>query len=144
MNVQDLPTLNATLNTCSVLLLTAGFYFIRKGNWKAHAAMMISAVVVSTAFLVSYLIYHARVGHTRANLGMTPLGITYYTILFTHLILAIVMVPMILMVLVRAIRKRWDSHRRLARPTLGIWIYVSVTGVVIYLILYHWLGIKAV
>ena len=137
MNVQDLPKLNATLNATAAVLLIGGYLFIRSGRYKAHAAMMLSAVAVSIAFLVSYLIYHAKVGHVKSNLGATPLGLTYFTILLTHLVLAVVMVPMILLTLWRAARRRWDKHKRLARPTLWIWLYVSVTGVTIYWMLYH-------
>jgi uncharacterized membrane protein YozB (DUF420 family) len=137
MTIHDLPLLNAILNSTSAILLLAGYYCIRRGKWKAHGGFMISAVVVSAGVLVSYLIYHAKIGHRSSHLGMTPLGITYYTILFSHLILAMVMVPMIVMVLWRAARRQWEKHRSLAQPTLFIWLYVSITGVVIYWMLYH-------
>src|SRR6185436_5535729 len=104
---------------------------------QTHASFMIAAVFTSSAFLVCYLVYHAKAGHRSSNLGLTVLGITYYSILISHLILAIVIVPLIVRVLWLAYRRRWEQHRKLARPTFWLWLYVSVTGVIIYWMLYH-------
>ncbi len=130
------PTINACLNATSAVLLLAGYRQIRLGRMRSHAACMISACVVSTAFLVSYLAYHARVGSVHfAGQGWTrPV---YFTILISHTLLAIVIVPMIAITLVAALRNRFDRHRRIARLTWPLWMYVSVTGVVVYLMLYH-------
>ncbi|HEY2973674.1 MAG TPA: DUF420 domain-containing protein [Pyrinomonadaceae bacterium] len=131
-----LPHLNAVLNTTSALLLLAGFRFIRLGRIQAHRNCQVTAVITSTLFLISYLTYHYYHGATRfAGQGLArPL---YFTILISHTILAVVIVPLIVVTLYRAARGDFDRHRRIARWTLPLWLYVSVTGVVVYLMLYH-------
>lgn len=139
MSISDLPAVNAVLNSCAAVALVVGFAMIKTGRQKAHIASMIVALAISSAFLTCYLIYHAHVGHVRfAGQGMVrPI---YFAILFTHLVLAIVNLPMIIMTVIPAARKRFDRHKRLAKWTLPIWLYVSVTGVVVYLMCYHWFG----
>ena len=136
MTLTELPALNAGLNATSAVFLMAGWGFIRAKRTGAHAFMMMAAFVTSTLFLVSYLIYHANVGsvHFAGTGWVRPL---YFTILITHVILAATIVPLVLVTLYRAWRKNFDRHRRLARWTFPIWMYVSVTGVVIYWMLYQ-------
>jgi putative membrane protein len=131
-----LPHLNAVLNSTSAVLLLAGFRFIRRGKIQAHRNCQVTAFVTSTLFLVSYLTYHYYHGATRfAGQGFVrPL---YFIILTTHTILAVVIVPLILITLYRAARRDFIRHRRIARWTLPLWLYVSVTGVIVYLMLYH-------
>jgi uncharacterized membrane protein YozB (DUF420 family) len=131
-----LPHLNACLNATSGVLLFTGFYFIRRGRVTAHLRCMISAVVVSTIFLISYLVYHAQHGATRF-VGQGLIRPVYFTILITHTILAAVIVPLIIVTLIRARRGDFARHRRIARWTFPLWAYVSVTGVIVYLLLYH-------
>jgi len=135
-SVYDLPAVNATLNACSFVLLMSGFYFIRQKKITAHRACMIAAVVFSLLFLTSYLIYHAQVGSVK----FTKTGWirpVYFTILLTHTVLAVAIVPMAAVTLFRALKERFDKHRKIARWTLPVWMYVSVTGVVIYFMLYQ-------
>lgn len=128
--------LNASLNGTSAVLLACGYVAIRSGKMKAHKAFMIAAFSVSTAFLVSYLIYHYRVGHV-AFQGQGWIRPVYFALLLSHTILAAVIVPMILVTLRRAWLERFDRHRIIARWTLPLWFYVSVTGVIVYLLLYR-------
>ncbi|MFN9271848.1 MAG: DUF420 domain-containing protein [Planctomycetia bacterium] len=130
-----LATTNAVLNTIATLLLVAGWVFIRQGNWRAHRAAMIAAVAVSAIFLVCYLTYHYLVGHVPFR-GQGPIRTVYFTILISHILLAVTVPILAIWMFVLAFRGRWDAHRRLGRITLPIWLYVSVTGVVIYLMLY--------
>ena len=132
----QLPALNATLNAACAVLLTAGFLCIRRGKIAAHRAFMIAAFCVSVLFLISYLTYHARHGTTRfPGTGITrPL---YFTILISHTVLAVVIVPLVLRTLFLAQRGRIPEHKRLARWTLPLWMYVSVTGVIVYWMLYQ-------
>jgi putative membrane protein len=134
--VPFLPHLNAALNTTSAVLLLAGFRFIRRGRIQSHRNCQVTAVTTSTLFLISYLTYHYYHGATRfAGQGIVrPL---YFTILITHTTLAVVIVPLIIMTLYRAARGDFIRHRRIARWTLPLWLYVSVTGVVVYLMLYQ-------
>lgn len=136
MALHDLPTVNAVLNGICALLLVAGFAFVRAGRVTAHRRCMWSALATSCLFLISYLTYHSQVGSTRftAEGWIRPL---YFTILLSHTILAVVIVPLVLLTLRRAVREQFDRHRRLARWTLPLWLYVSVTGVAIYILLYH-------
>ena len=136
MTLQDLPALNAVLNATSAGLLALGYVLIRRGRRAAHQQVMQAALVCSTLFLVSYLTYHAQVGSVRFQ-GQGPIRTAYFTILISHTILAIVIVPMVLMTFVRARRRRFDRHRAIARVTLPLWAYVSVTGVVVYWMLYR-------
>jgi protein SCO1/2/putative membrane protein len=133
------PAINATLNATSGILLCTGFLFIRAGKWRAHATMMISATVVSTVFLACYLTYHYLNGEHNTAASHAPhwLRTIYLFVLFPHLILAVAMLPMICLTLLRAYRRDWIRHRKIAVPTFWIWLYVSVTGVIVYFLLYH-------
>jgi putative membrane protein len=128
--------LNASLNGLSALLLTGGYLAIRSGKREAHKRFMVTAFVVSSAFLVSYLVYHYRVGHVRFT-GTGLIRTVYLSILASHTVLAIAIVPMILVTLRRAWMERFDKHRIIARWTLPLWFYVSVTGVIVYILLYQ-------
>jgi putative membrane protein len=128
--------LNASLNGVSAILLAGGYAAIRTGKVAVHKRFMISAFAVSSAFLVSYLVYHYRVGHV-AFQGQGWIRPVYFTLLLTHTVLAIVIVPMILVTLRRAWLEQFDRHRIIARWTLPLWFYVSVTGVIVYLMVYR-------
>jgi uncharacterized membrane protein YozB (DUF420 family) len=130
-----LPAVNASLNALSTVLLTTGFLFIRRRAIPQHRACMLSALATSVLFLTSYLVYHAKVGSVPFP-GQGPARTLYFTILVTHVVLAATIVPLALVTLSRALAGRFDKHRRIARWTLPIWLYVSVTGVVIYVMLY--------
>ena len=136
MTFADLPAINAGLNSTSALLLTAGYVFIKRGNKLAHRNCMIAAFVTSTIFLVCYLVYHYSAGRTTFK-GEGWIRPVYFTILLTHTILAVAIVPLILMTFHRAVKERYELHKRIARWTWPLWMYVSVTGVVIYVLLYH-------
>jgi putative membrane protein len=128
--------LNASLNGISAILLVSGYAAIRNGQIKVHKAFMISAFAVSTVFLASYLIYHYRVGHVVFE-GQGWIRPVYFALLLSHTVLAIVIVPMILVTLRRAWLEKFDKHRIIARWTLPLWFYVSVTGVIVYILLYQ-------
>jgi uncharacterized membrane protein YozB (DUF420 family) len=128
--------LNATLNGTSAILLAAGYFAIRNGKRDLHKKFMLSAFFVSCAFLVSYLVYHYRVGHV-AFQGQGWIRPVYFALLLSHTVLAIVIVPLILITLRRAFLEKFDKHRLIARYTLPLWFYVSVTGVIVYLLLYQ-------
>ena len=128
--------LNATLNGTSAILLAAGYAAIRTGKRGVHKRLMISAFVVSCAFLVSYVAYHYRVGHV-AFQGQGVIRPVYFVLLTSHTLLAIVIVPLILITLRRAWLERFDTHRLIARWTLPLWFYVCVTGVIVYLMVYQ-------
>jgi len=130
------PTLNAILNGSSAVLLVSGYTMIRRGRMAAHRAFMVLALACSTAFLVSYVLYHLKVGSVHF-LGQGWVRPFYFTLLGTHTLLAIAILPLVGITLTRALREKFDRHRRIARWTLPIWLYVSVTGVVVYLMLYH-------
>ena len=136
MNDSVLPHLNAALNALSFLLLLAAFYMIRRGNVQMHRRLMLSALAVSCLFLVSYVAYHAQYGSV-SSAGMGTVRPIYLFILVTHIILAAAIVPLVAVTVVRALRGDFARHRRIARWTYPLWLYVSVTGVVIYLMLYH-------
>lgn len=136
MSVTDLPALNATLNGIAGALLLLGFYFIRRGRIERHRRAMLAAFTTSTLFLVSYVIYHANVG-SRPFTGVGPIRLAYFTILITHIILAAAIVPMALLTLKRGLVRDDARHRRIAKITWPLWMYVSVTGVVIYVMLYQ-------
>jgi len=133
--IQHLPALNAALNLTSAVLLSMGYGFIRRGEVSRHRLCMLSAFIASTLFLVSYLTYHALAGVVHYQ-GQGFMRTIYFTILTTHTILAVVIVPLVLRTLYLALRNRFDTHRKWARWTLPLWLYVSVTGVVIYEMLY--------
>jgi putative membrane protein len=136
VTVSDLPALNATLNATCFVLLTTGYVLIRRGRVAQHRAVMIAAFCTSVVFLTSYLIYHAQIG-SKPFLGHGLIRIVYFTILLTHTILAVTIVPMILMTLSRGLKRQDVRHRALARWTLPLWMYVSVTGVIVYFMLYR-------
>jgi uncharacterized membrane protein YozB (DUF420 family) len=134
--VHPLATTNAVLNALATVLLVAGWVFIARGQWKAHRAAMIAAFAVSAVFLVCYLTYHYLVGHVPFR-GQGPVRTVYFAILITHIILAVFVPILALRMFFLAWKGRWESHRRLGKITMPIWLYVSVTGVVIYAMLYH-------
>ena len=136
MPLAMLPTINASLNATSAILLLAGFCCIRLGHWRAHAGCMMSACVVSLAFLASYLYYHAHVGSVRF-LGTGAARPLYFAVLISHTILAVVIVPLVIRTLILALRRRVAEHRAMARWTFPLWLYVAVTGVLVYWMLYH-------
>jgi uncharacterized membrane protein YozB (DUF420 family) len=131
-----LPTLNAALNAACAALLVAGYFLIRSGRREAHRRVMLAALATSGAFLVSYLTYHFQVGSVRFT-GQGPVRTLYFAILVSHTILAAAIVPLVLVTVARARGARFEAHRRLARITLPLWLYVSVTGVVVYWMLYR-------
>jgi len=134
--VSWLPTVNATLNALAALLLVAGYAMIRRGRRRAHRALMIAAFTTSALFLVSYVIYHAGAG-SKPFEGRGTLRPIYFAILFSHVVLAAAILPLALVTLARALKGRFDRHAAIARWTLPIWLYVSVTGVAVYVMLYH-------
>jgi putative membrane protein len=136
MTVSDLPALNASLNLTSAILIGAGFFFIKKKNIRAHKVCMIAAFAVSTVFLTSYLVYHYNVGAVRFT-KQGWLRDVYFPLLLTHTVLAVVIVPMALRTLYFGLKHRFRQHVGIARWTFPIWMYVSVTGVVVYWMLYR-------
>ena len=130
MTISDLPTLNAILNSISAIFLVFGYNFIRQKKISAHRACMIGAFITSTIFLASYLTYHYYHGATGFK-GQGIIRPIYLTILLTHTVLAAVIVPLIFITFARALKGRFDRHRKIARWTLPLWLYVSVTGVVV-------------
>lgn len=136
-SVAALPTVNALLNTVSASLLTAGFVFIRRRNVAAHRACMLGAFAVSVLFLVSYLIYHAYAG-SRPFTGQGWIRPVYFVLLVSHIVLAALIVPLALTTIYRGLSAQLDRHKHLARRTLPLWLYVSITGVIVYLLLYRW------
>ena len=136
MNNSVLPHLNAILNATSGALLILGYFFITRRRVTAHLVCMVGALGVSALFLASYLVYHYNYGSVRFT-GQGPVRTLYFAILITHTILAAVIVPLIYVTLSRAMRGQYARHRRIARWTLPAWLYVSVTGVVVYLMLYQ-------
>jgi putative membrane protein len=131
-----LPHLNAALNTVSTILLISGFVMIRSGRREAHKKFMISAIIVSSIFLISYLIYHFSAPiFVFPGTGWTVPA--YYALLISHVILATIVTPMVLITAWRALHGAFDRHKAIARWTFPIWLYVTVTGVMIYAILYH-------
>lgn len=136
IGVHDLPLINACLNGAATVLLVAGYAFIRRGRVTRHRVAMTAALAVSGLFLVSYLIYHYHAGSVRFTAGGWPRTV-YFAILLTHTPLAALVLPLALVTAARALRGRFDQHVRLARWTLPVWLYVSVTGVIIYLMLYQ-------
>lgn len=136
ITLADLPTVNATLNSISALLLGVGYYFIRHKKINAHKICMLSAFTTSILFLISYLIYHYNIG-SKPFTGEGWIRPFYFTILISHTILAVVIVPLVIITLSRALKQRFNKHKKIAHWTLPIWLYVSVTGVTVYLMLYH-------
>jgi uncharacterized membrane protein YozB (DUF420 family) len=139
MKVTDLPAINATLNGISTVLILTGFAMIKQEHKKAHALCMVSAIITSSLFLACYLTYHfLKAGHiTYFTYPGWPKTL-YFLILGTHTPLAILVVPLIAITVIPALQQRFDAHKRMAHWTLPIWLYVSVTGVLVYLMLYIW------
>ena len=136
MTVHDLPAVNATLNALSGILLAIGFLLIRSGRQDQHRAVMLAAFATSAVFLLFYVIYHAQVGSVR----FTRQGLVrpiYFTILITHVVLAAAVLPLALITLTHGLKGRFPRHRAIARWTFPIWLYVSVTGVLVYVLLYQ-------
>ena len=136
LTIGDLPALNAILNATAAVLLVVAWRLIRAGRWRAHRNVMLAAVAVSALFLTSYLVYHAHVGSKHFPGAGAPRTL-YFAILITHTILAAAVPVLAVITLTFAFRRRLPSHRRIARWTLPIWLYVSVTGVVVYWMLYQ-------
>jgi putative membrane protein len=139
ISISDLPAINASLNFVSTIFIASGWYLIRRGQWRRHIACMITAVLSSTLFLAGYVTYHVQMGG-RSNEFTAP-GIIryfYFAMLSTHILLAFVTLPLVVLTLIPAFRRRWDRHKRIARWTMPIWLYVSVTGVLVYFMLYQW------
>ena len=137
MTVHDLPALNATLNSVATVLLVSGYTSIRLKLVKAHIAFMALALLVATAFLASYLTYHYLAGHVTFN-GQGFIRWVYFPMFISHVLLAIAIVPMIIATVMFAVRRQFDRHKRIARWTLPLWLYVSVTGVLVYLMCHIW------
>ena len=136
IEVADLPALNAALNAAAAVCLLVGYYWIRRRRATSHKRFMLAALGISSLFLASYLIYHFQVGSVAFN-RTGWVRTVYFSILLTHVLLAAVILPMAIVTVYRAWNKQFESHKRLARWTLPIWLYVSVTGVIIYWMLYH-------
>ena len=136
MSLSDLPTLNAALNATSAVLLALGWTAIRRGRRELHRRCMLGALTTSALFLTSYLVYHAQVGSVRFT-GQGWVRIVYFAILLSHTVLAVVIAPFVVVTVTRALRANFEAHRRLARLTLPLWAWVSVTGVVVYWMLYR-------
>jgi len=136
IGIADLATVNAGLNATAAVLIGTGFYFIKQKRIQAHKACMIGAMVVSALFLASYLIYHYNVGSVRFT-KQGWIRNVYFPLLLTHTVLAVVVLPMVLRTLFLALKGKWGNHVRIARWTFPVWMYVSVTGVLVYLMLYR-------
>lgn len=136
MQISDLPALNATLNALSAIFLTTGYVLIRRGRRKLHERCMLAALTTSALFLVSYVVYHVNTG-SRPFPGQGVVRVVYFAILITHVTLAVAILPLALTTAARGLTAQYDRHVRIARWTLPLWLYVSVTGVVIYLMLYR-------
>lgn len=136
MSVTDLPALNASLNTLATLFLLAGYVLVRRKQVGAHRLAMFGALASSAAFLTSYVIYHYHVG-SRPFTGTGLIRLVYFAVLISHVLLAIAIVPLVLVTVSRALTGRFDRHRRIARITWPLWMYVSITGVIVYLMLYR-------
>jgi uncharacterized membrane protein YozB (DUF420 family) len=136
VSISDLPALNAGLNAISAALLTYGWVLIKRGRIEQHRRCMLAAFGTSALFLASYVVYHANIG-SRPFQGQGPIRVVYFAILITHVVLAAAILPLSLVTLRRGLTAQYDRHRRIARWTLPIWLYVSVTGVIVYVMLYR-------
>src|SRR3981081_2635403 len=137
MTIGDLPAINASLNFISTIFISAGGFWIRRNVWQRHVPCMIAAIISSTLFLVGYIVYQVHVGEKSS--GFTGwVAWIYFPMLISHVLLAFVTLPLVIITLVPVFQRRWDRHRRLGRWTMPIWLYVSVTGVLVYLMLYQW------
>jgi putative membrane protein len=138
-SISDLPAVNASLNLVSTIFISIGWYMIRRGAWRRHVACMIVALISSTFFLIGYIVYHAHVGEKSTHFSAGGLvAMIYFPMLISHIILAFATLPLVVLTLIPVFRRHWDRHRRIARWTIPIWLYVSVTGVLVYLMLYKW------
>ena len=137
MEITDLPALNASLNALSTVFLTSGYILIRRGRRTLHKRCMLAALVTSTAFLTCYVIYHWNIGGSKPFEGQGAIRTIYYVILVPHVLLAMAVLPLALVTTGRALRSQFDRHVRVARWTFPVWLYVSVTGVLVYLMLYQ-------
>ncbi|MGI8432138.1 MAG: DUF420 domain-containing protein [Chthoniobacterales bacterium] len=137
MAISDLPALNASLNFTSTIFISLGWWLIRRGQWRWHIACMITALISSSGFLAGYVVYHAHAGEKSSGYhGL--LAWLYFPMLISHILLAFATLPLVIFTLIPVFRRRWDKHRRIARWTMPVWLYVSVTGVLVYFILYQW------
>ena len=143
MSIHDLPPINASLNALSAVFLSLGWWFILNERKLQHITMMVCALVTSTAFLACYLVYHLNVTAVTRFMGQGVIRPIYFGLLISHVLLAFAVLPLVFMTIVPALRARFDKHRRIARWTLPIWLYVSVTGVLVYLMLYRWFPAEA-
>ena len=137
LSVSDLPAVNASFNATSTVFISLGWWLIRRGMWRQHIACMIIAIVSSSFFLAGYLVYHANVGEKSSGYSGL-IAWFYFPMLISHVLLAFVTLPLVIATLIPVFRRRWDRHRRIAKWTMPIWLYVSVTGVLVYLMLYQW------
>jgi len=137
MTTADLPAINASFNATSTVFISLGWFFIRRGFWQRHVVCMIAALISSSFFLIGYIVYHASVGEKSS--GYTGLiAWFYFPMLISHILLAVVTLPLVILTLVPVFQRRWEKHRLIAKWTMPIWLYVSVTGVLVYLMLYQW------
>lgn len=136
LSIEDLPTLNASLNALSTILLLTGFFLIKTGRREGHKRVMIAAFCCSVLFLTSYLIYHAKTGSTKFE-GQGAIRTVYFTILISHTFLAATVPFLAIVTFWRALRGQFEKHKKIARITFPVWLYVSITGVVIYMMLYR-------
>jgi len=136
-SISDLPVINASLNAVSTVFISLGWFFIRRNIWQRHVPCMIAAIISSTLFLISYIVYHLHAGEKSSGYTGWIAGV-YFPILASHVLLAFITLPLVIVTLVPVFQRRWDRHRRLGRWTMPIWLYVSVTGVIVYLFLYQW------
>jgi len=132
------PPLNASLNAISTVFLIAGFWFIKNGRKEAHKRSMTGALIASTLFLICYVYYHYTAGHTSFPKEYPVARMIYLGILFPHVVLAVLNVPLIVITVLAAVRGNYEKHRRFAKVTLPIWLFVSVTGVIVYFMIYQW------
>jgi putative membrane protein len=139
MTTAELPGLYTLFNAAALVHIILGLVLIKKGQKQAHIASMVIALMFSAAFLGCYLYYHYTIGHVKYD-GPSWTRPIYFTILFTHIPLAILTVPLIIMTVVPALRQRFDKHKRMAKWTVPVWLYVSVTGIIVYLMCYVWYG----
>ena len=143
MTIQDLPAVNASLNALATVFLTLGFVFIKRGQKMAHRNCMIAAVVTSAIFLVFYLLHKILVRGVHTPFGGEGfIRTAYYVMLISHILLAMAIVPLVLITLNRGLKERWEHHKKIARWTWPLWMYVSVTGVLVYFMLYQWFPAK--
>ncbi|MFZ1217823.1 MAG: DUF420 domain-containing protein [Chthoniobacterales bacterium] len=139
LKIADLPAINAALNFISTIFIACGWYLIRRGHWRRHIACMVTAVLSSTLFLIGYVVYHAHVGERSTHFTAEGIvRILYFAMLISHILLAFVTLPLVILTLIPVFRRRWERHTRIARWTMPIWLYVSITGVLVYLMVYKW------